>query len=145
MGSGKMCTQGREEAIKRVGAAVIPSREKAAGANSSTKGRRQKWNFPHSRVWPRIANITKFHCTAVVYARCENQPHNWNPNEPLPARPLQKSLVRHFFLSFLVLWCNRWWHLESPRFRFVSYDDFATIAGATVTRVSVIQPSLKWR
>lgn len=61
MGSGKMCTQGREEAIKRVGAAVIPSREKAAGANSATKGRRQKWNFPHSRVWPRIANITEFH------------------------------------------------------------------------------------
>jgi len=42
MGSGKMCTQGREEAIKRVGAAVIPSREKAAGANAATKGRRQK-------------------------------------------------------------------------------------------------------
>lgn len=68
MGSGKMCTQGREEAIKRVGAAVIPSGEKAAGAKAATKGRRQKWNFPHSCVWPRrIANITEFRCTATVW------------------------------------------------------------------------------
>jgi len=46
MGSEKMCTQGREEAIKRVGAAVIPSREKAAGANAATKdGDRNEISF----------------------------------------------------------------------------------------------------
>lgn len=41
MGFRKMYTQGREEAIKRVGA-VVASGEKAAGANNTTKGRRQK-------------------------------------------------------------------------------------------------------
>lgn len=41
MGFGKMYTQRREEAIKRIGA-VVASRENAAGANNTTKGRRQK-------------------------------------------------------------------------------------------------------
>lgn len=92
MGSRKMYIQGREEAIKRVGVVVSSGEKKPLAPTPLQKdGDRNEISLvAQSCAYSQYYKIP-------LYKRCENQPHNRNPNELLVPFKSCMSLLPEYF------------------------------------------------
>lgn len=79
-----MRTGASKEAIKRVGAVVSPGEKKPPAPTPLQKdGDRNEISLVHSAVLYSRASACSQYRRIPLYKRCENQPHDRNPNELL--------------------------------------------------------------